>query len=542
MRRRGRYLLVGLLLVVLGQALVCWQTYFRLLYGHVRDRSVGMSAPEATPAPSAVWRAPGVAGGQKCPSLSGMTEGRWITRPLNETEQVIIDTYLREARRAYKIPPTSQRDDGLCGNTTYKDVTLHKHMWFRAICDSRGATPCCHTYRCLALPQADCRCATCYDERSAIHAEFADWQSADPRCQVLHFHPDLACQLLDGISLYFLGDSFIRHVFAALVISLTNLADGALKEDTPPEVKGRCFGANQITGEECRAYLNHDRLLCQGKVKVRYVQLFSVIELPTLLTLLADLRGSSTSLVVLGLGIHENFNHRVVSKKFLYPALNLRQSLSTNLSAPTPDIHRLMRSWEILGWSPMTSHVTKRDVVKTSVNIGAESVNIGAESVNIEERNSQASGWPGSQRLSGKHTSATIKKDGGGMAEAWMRELYEKYADDLAGASLYLQTLPTPGLDVSRLRPRLLWLGAHAPGLLKSPRFAQQSSAGVEEFNAEITGVLRPWLVPALDTFSSSKGTVSVDGTHYGWGVNKLKVNMLLTYIRNSFSKDGDSR
>lgn len=86
--------------------------------------------------------------GSKCPDiLSGMTEGRWETRSLTEEEQRSIDGYVRDERVANGIPPTYQRDDGRCGDVPYKDVPFHKHMWFRAICDPKGLTPCCHTNR-----------------------------------------------------------------------------------------------------------------------------------------------------------------------------------------------------------------------------------------------------------------------------------------------------------------------------------------------------------------------------------------------------------
>ncbi|CAG5131336.1 unnamed protein product [Candidula unifasciata] len=437
MRKKGKYLLGGLVFVFLCWFLVNWQNSLNLLPSQVEDSSLDVSVREVTTVPPKIRREHSSSENRKCPSLSGMTEGRWVVRPLNETEQMMIDTYLKEARGAYKIPPTFQREDGRCGDVTYSNVTLHKHMWFRAICDPRGATPCCHTNSCQLLAQEDCRCPTCLDERQAVHAEFAHWQPTDDRCPVMEFNADRACQLLEGMSLYFVGDSFIRHMFAALVIILTNEVNGAMKEDIPRDIKGRCLGHNQITAEVCRAYLDPDRVLCHGKVKVQYVEMFSVADLPVIHQLLVDLRQSGSSLVVLGLGIHDNFNPTVVSKKFLHPFLNLRQHLSTNIS------------------------------------------------------------------------------------------------------SAFLQTDPAPGLDLTRLRPGILWVGAHAPGLLKSPRFPQQSADGVQHYNSEISHVLKRWGVPVLDTFSFSNGTVSFDGTHYGWGINKLKANMLMTYIRTSFWGDG---
>ena len=34
-------------------------------------------------------------------------------------------------------------------------------------------------------------------------------------------------------------------------------------------------------------------------------------------------------------------------------------------------------------------------------------------------------------------------------------------------------------------------------------------------------------------TFNMTAGVVSYDGTHYGWGVNMWKVDMLMTYFKS---------
>ncbi|KAK3735333.1 hypothetical protein RRG08_019748 [Elysia crispata] len=85
---------------------------------------------------------------QKCPDiLSGMTRGKWKTRVLSNQEQKDIDSYLLEERGAFRMPVDFQRSDGKCGNVTYEYAPLYRHMWFKAICGARGATPCCRDNR-----------------------------------------------------------------------------------------------------------------------------------------------------------------------------------------------------------------------------------------------------------------------------------------------------------------------------------------------------------------------------------------------------------
>lgn len=83
---------------------------------------------------------------RRCPNtLSGMIKGKWIRRPVTQEEQSTIDAYLHKERAFYRIPPSYQRQDGRCGDVPYENSPLYAHMWFKAICNPKGDTPCCHT-------------------------------------------------------------------------------------------------------------------------------------------------------------------------------------------------------------------------------------------------------------------------------------------------------------------------------------------------------------------------------------------------------------
>ncbi|XP_012942842.1 uncharacterized protein LOC101857899 [Aplysia californica] len=506
----------------------------------------------------------------KCPDiLSGMTTGRWKTRPLTREEEASIDSYLKDERVAYRIPSTYQRPDGKCGNVNYPNAPQYKHMWFKAICDPKGQTPCCLTDRCVSLPEDQCRCPTCYDERQAIHAEYANWTSHDPRCQVTQFNNTQACEVLRGKTLHFVGDSFIRHVYAALVIVLTgNKVDGALKRTAHPVKKARCKGMHQITGLTCRELLDEKRTLCGGTVDVRYTQVFPSTEFRLTPPLLHSLRHVNNSLLIMGIGIHDNFNTDSVARRFLLPFLNLHEKLSTNTSMNVT-LDDVVTNFGNLNFSSLTDGVLQNssaqpvsslfeyllqydpDQILKALGIsyplqgdGDFGGNFGAfqrksasqilKALNIEPN------WL--QKLGNKsyetptNTTVSPDKDPPAFQSLMFKGNRSVPPEDrqvkFTNSTVLFHLLPSEGVEPHRRWPRLLWMGTHAPGLLKSPHFAAQTAGGVQKFNKGIQTILRTWKVPYLDTFAFSNGTVSFDGTHYGWGVNMLKVDMLLTYIR----------
>ena len=80
--------------------------------------------------------------------------------------------------------------------------------------------------------------------------------------------------------------------------------------------------------------------------------------------------------------------------------------------------------------------------------------------------------------------------------------------------------------------PKMVWLSTHAPGLLKSPRFLAQSYDGVRHYNNVVASLLKPYGIPVLDSFNMTAPLHSVDGTHYGYGANALKVHFLLHWVK----------
>ena len=86
--------------------------------------------------------------------------------------------------------------------------------------------------------------------------------------------------------------------------------------------------------------------------------------------------------------------------------------------------------------------------------------------------------------------------------------------------------------------PKLLWIGVHQWGLLKSGLgYPTQSRARVVDFNKQMGSFLGRMGVPVLDTFNLTGGVMSFDGAHFGRGVNKVKADILLNYLLELQSK-----
>ena len=88
------------------------------------------------------------------------------------------------------------------------------------------------------------------------------------------------------------------------------------------------------------------------------------------------------------------------------------------------------------------------------------------------------------------------------------------------------QTIPV------KQRFKMLWLTTHAPGVLKSPVFVEQTFSGVKKYNAFISNLLEPLEIPIFDSFNLSVPIHSVEGTHYGYGANMMKTQILLNWVK----------
>ncbi|XP_046557438.1 uncharacterized protein LOC124266681 [Haliotis rubra] len=91
-------------------------------------------------------------------------------------------------------------------------------------------------------------------------------------------------------------------------------------------------------------------------------------------------------------------------------------------------------------------------------------------------------------------------------------------------------------LEVISLRanntwPKLLWSGFHYFGLFHRRVVPTSDNEHAETFNMYMKNLVEASNVPVFDTFNMTKGVRSVDGVHYGPGVNFVKARIFLHYM-----------
>ncbi|XP_067656031.1 uncharacterized protein [Haliotis asinina] len=256
----------------------------------------------------------------RCPDVNtGMMKGRWRPRTLTAQEKVTIDTFLKSARTQQGLPESMQRNDGKCGVFSYPNL-----VHFRALCNPEGATPCCYGDRCTNKSPDDCKCPNCYDLRNEIHAEYSTWEPQDSRCQVKNFTAQQACDLLQGLTIAFVGDSLMRHLYTAMLLVLSNNSfDGALKADTPKDIHDQCTGMYTFTEKACRANIKRQASFCDGKVTVKMLERFHIASAATFHNDCRSFLHKSKTIVLVGIGVHDFFNAERVFAEYMLSVIDM---------------------------------------------------------------------------------------------------------------------------------------------------------------------------------------------------------------------------
>ncbi|XP_048246336.1 uncharacterized protein LOC124123395 [Haliotis rufescens] len=263
--------------------------------------------------------------------LSHLLTGHWKTRPLTKREDEDILNFLSDVNVRYTLPKNYQRIDGLCGNVTHNGSKTAE--WIRALCDPKGTTPCCFNNKCAMKSVEECVCPDCYDMRQQKHAEYSTWTPSEPRHGYKEHSPQEACSILSGSTILFVGDSLVRHVYTAMVLLVTgNMKDGAMNENVPQNVRKVCSGMYMFTEKLCRLHLKHQLRSCNGTVNLELKVFFSATFGPHLKQRVANI--NSKSLLFVGIGPHNYFNHKEVQEKFLLPTLTYMR----NNTRPWPKV------------------------------------------------------------------------------------------------------------------------------------------------------------------------------------------------------------
>ncbi|KAK6166876.1 hypothetical protein SNE40_023486 [Patella caerulea] len=261
---------------------------------------------------------------QKCPSvLDKMVVGYWNSKPLTKQQSFEMTTFLNASRTHHRLPSPLQRVDLKCGNLTFPLSFSPAMKWFRAVCDPHGKTPCCYNNKCSSRTIEQCKCRNCYDMRQYKHGEYSDFIPNDTRCKLRKYNHTEACQLLDDATLYLNGDSYIRHLYTALLLFLrNNTFDGAMKKGVPKDKHDKCTGMYMFTEKLCRGQLDHNvKDLCHGRFRLMFTYYYKSISGRNFVKMINSIKHARKSLVVFGIGIHDGFNVQNIANKFIAPVV-----------------------------------------------------------------------------------------------------------------------------------------------------------------------------------------------------------------------------
>ncbi|KAK6174647.1 hypothetical protein SNE40_017883 [Patella caerulea] len=308
------------MLVLLGQG--NYSQLFSELYKEVQD-----STNQLVKKPISIFSK--LDNHEKCPSvLDKMVYGYWNIKPLSKEQSLEMRTFLNDSRTQHGLPGSLQRDDLNCGNVSFPRHLSPTITWFRALCDPYGKTPCCYNNKCSSSPIEQCKCSNCFDMRQPPHGEYSDFIPYDIRCKIRKYNYTEACQLLDGVTLYLSGDSYIRHIYTALLLFLrNNTFDGALKKGVSKVIHDQCTGMYMFTEKVCRLHLESDfRLkdLCGGKFKLMFNYFFSSVSGTHFVNRIKTIKAAPKSLVVFGVAIHDKYNTSTIKKKYIEPVVKTK--------------------------------------------------------------------------------------------------------------------------------------------------------------------------------------------------------------------------
>nr|KAI8754528.1 hypothetical protein BgiMline_012994 [Biomphalaria glabrata] len=258
--------------------------------------------------------------------LTTMVVGKWLKKPHSKEEISQINKFLHAVREHLFLPYSLEREDKLCGNVTFEELNwrMHDLHWFRALCNPDGDTPCCYNNRCVAKDADDCYCDSCYDMRQPIHAELATWSPTTYDCQMATFtSAEDVCHLLSNVTLYIIGDSLLRHVYVSLLTLIrSDTIYGPLLQYTSPGVIQMCNG-DFLHLPMCVNHIDRDTWACDRTVRLKFFEYVRSSQSNLTLAAISELMTTPNSLVLVGIGIHDNFNSTSILNDLVFPMVKI---------------------------------------------------------------------------------------------------------------------------------------------------------------------------------------------------------------------------
>ena len=281
--------------------------------------------------------------------LLQMRQGSWRKRSdISERDNIQRneqDSMIREARG---LPRKLHRTDNHCG-TKFPLSAPGFGYTVPSLCNATGSSPCCSEALGLCgASQQHCSCGKdCTDFRKILSAEQCDWVPSSG-CHMRNFTSETACKLMSEriSSLVLIGDSLMRHFHNALMILFTNdPLEGALRADLDNETRTLCAGEMQFVDSgksNCHGKTTQKisdlakEKFCRGSYDFDYYfnEAYSLQYSKRALAEVKQRLKIKNSVIVMGVGLHMDFNAEVIMAKYVEPMLHLREKEGGNTTWP----------------------------------------------------------------------------------------------------------------------------------------------------------------------------------------------------------------
>ena len=187
---------------------------------------------------------------------------------------------------------------------------------FRAVCNPHGDTPCCYGNQCVDRTPDQCSCPDCIDVRKKLHADFARFVLEDEACSLKTYSPDDVCRVLEDVEIKFVGDSLIDQLYLSTLILLKG------GEEHIGVTDSSCLGP-LLYYPLCREKVPHAVGGCNDSVRVSMSYRGEASEGSEILDIVSSLTDKPRSVLVLGLGLHDDLNLTLITAHVLQPLLDL---------------------------------------------------------------------------------------------------------------------------------------------------------------------------------------------------------------------------
>ncbi|XP_031571455.1 uncharacterized protein LOC116305644 isoform X2 [Actinia tenebrosa] len=262
--------------------------------------------------------------------------GHWRPKPgLTAEDQEARASHDVFLRRHRGLPDHLFRSDLRCG-TLYPIHAPSFGPKLPSMCERNSWNYCCNATNWCSNGTSNCACTGCTDFRKIVSAELHEWTPYE-NCRVRNYTSEKACSLVNRLSsLVIIGDSLMRHFYAALLMIFTNdPLEGSMRKGLSEKERKRCQGERQFVDQGksmCNKKLSRSNRdvnaekFCKGTTNFffHFNESYSIRRRNDAMKIVREtVNNRSKSFIVVGVGMHDGLNAQKVMNKYVEPILGI---------------------------------------------------------------------------------------------------------------------------------------------------------------------------------------------------------------------------